>query len=159
MKKGKRLFISLVVLTVAVVFCVPATYAGHDQGGCKQGGHQKKLDEKVFYKAHFILMNQEELGLTEEQVATIKDLKIATKKDLIKREAEIDLIAVDIKTALWQDTIDVAAVNALIDQKYMLKKEKTKALVAAYATLKNTLSTEQRQAFKEVLKKCKKSGK
>ncbi|NQV03860.1 MAG: hypothetical protein HQ532_00015, partial [Candidatus Omnitrophica bacterium] len=72
------------------------------------------------------------------------------------KKAEIDLIAIDIKAALWEDTIDLGSVNTLIDRKYELKKQKTKALVAAYAALKGMLTKEQIKNLKGLCKKGKK---
>ena len=64
----------------------------------------------------------------------------------------IYIIAIDIKSAMWEDTIDVNSTNALIDKKYDLKKEKAKALVAAYAELKSMLTDEQQKKLKSLCK-------
>ena len=63
------------------------------------------------------------------------------------------VIAVDIKKAMWQDEIDVSAVNALIDKKYSLKTEKAKMLVAAEVQLQSILTAEQKQELKQLKKK------
>ena len=39
----------------------------------------------------------------------------------------------------------------MLDQKYDLKKEKTKSLIAAYAELKKILSKEQKELLKELV--------
>ena len=87
-------------------------------------------------------------NISDEQVKKIKGLKVSTKKDLIRKKADIDIVALDIKSALWEDEVDLATVNALIDRKYDLKKEKAKSLVAAYAALKGILTEEQRDKLK-----------
>ena len=119
----------------------------------------KGLEKKFFYKAHMILKNRDELGLSDKQVKKIKDLKIETKKDLIRKNAEIDIVALDIKAAMHGDQIDTALVNKLIDKKYDLKKEKTKSLVGACAAVKGTLTREQKDKLKGLWKKCKKGMK
>ncbi|MBN1493746.1 MAG: Spy/CpxP family protein refolding chaperone [Candidatus Omnitrophica bacterium] len=140
---------------VAMMVCAATVEAG----SCGKGGGKGKDDwaSKVMMKAHCLVMHQEELKLSDDQVAKIKDLKYNTKKALISKKAEIELVMVDIKRATWQDEIDVAAVNALIDKKYALKNEKAKMLVAAQAQLQSILTAEQKQELKQLKKqiKCK----
>jgi len=153
-----RKFVTLValVLVLAIGFLAPMAHA-FDCGKGKAGwqGGSKDCKEKIFLKAHKILKNKEELGLSDEQVQKIKDLKISAKKDLIRKEAEIDILKVDIKSEMYKDTIDVAAVNAFIDKKYDLKKEKTKSLIAAFVALKNILTEDQKKKLKEIYGKSK----
>ena len=114
-------------------------------------GHGKKsLDEKFMKKAHFIMLYQDELGISDETVDGIKALKIETKKNLIMKNAQIEVLAIDIKSGLYAEKIDVEAIDKLIDQKYELKKEKAKMLVAAYATLKGMLTEEQMDTLKGI---------
>ena len=42
-----------------------------------KGGHGYSLKEKFFHKAHFILVHQKSLELTEGEVESIKALKMA----------------------------------------------------------------------------------
>ena len=147
----KRVLAIFLVLTLVFSAAAIETYAKD------MGGHGKKgLEDKFSGKAHMILMNKEELGLSDKQVATIKDLKLKTKKDVIRKKAEIDVLALDIKAAMYGDAIDTEAVNELIDKKYELKKEKAKSLVAACATLKDTLTDDQKAKMKDLYKNCKK---
>ena len=150
--KAKALMIAFLIAVLTLSFALPSVYAG---------GHKKGLDSKVLKKAHMILKNKEELGLSEEQVEKIKNLKIETKKSLVKQKAEIEILGIDIKAKLWEDAINTEAVNKLIDQKYELKKAKAKSLVEALASLKNILTDEQKTKLKEVYKSYgkEKSGK
>lgn len=139
------------VLMLSIFLIAPASYA--KKGKCdghhgQKGKQEMKLGEKFFHKAHLIVMNHDELGLTKEVVKEIKKLKVATKKSLIKQKAEIDLIAVDIKSSLYEDKIDVAATTVLVDKKYELKKAKAKSIVQAFADLKGKLSDEQMKKLK-----------
>ena len=118
------------------------------------GGHEG-LEEKFFRKAYRILKNQDELGLSDRQIEKIKDLKIEIKKDLIRKNAEIDIIALDIKAAMWKERINTESINRLIDKKYELKKEKTKSLIEAYAAVKESLTDKQKDKLKDIRKKCK----
>lgn len=154
----------LIVLMLAVCFVLSASYAYSEDHGMMKGkmkggmkGSQEDMGDQFCDKAMMILKNREELGLSEEQIKKVKDLKMSVKKDLIRKKADIEIIALDIKSAMWGDVIDVNAVNALIDRKYDLKKEKAKSLVAAHAALKTVLTEEQKKKLKDICgKKCKK---
>lgn len=151
--KKKQLLTYVVVFILAVSFIVPVVMA-EDGRGKGKGHYGKKgdLQGKLMKKAHFILKNKEELGLTDEQVDKVKTLKIETKKSLIRQKADIAIIAIDIKAALWEDTIDKVAIGKLIDQKYDLKKASAKTLVGAYADMKSVLTDEQKEKCKELFK-------
>jgi len=127
---------------------------GYGGGGFKHGhsGSGGDLDKMFFMKAHFILENSDELGLTEDKVEAIKSLKTDTLKSLIKQNADIAVACIDIKSKLHDYPIDVASTNALVDQKYELKKAKTKTLIDALAKLKGTLTQEQYDKLREIWK-------
>jgi len=142
-------------LTVALMFSVMAVEALAYDGGKAKGQHEG-LEGKFSGKAHMVLKNQDELDLTDKQIKEIKKLKIETKKDLIQKNAEIDIIALDIKAEMYGKQIDTDAVDKLIDKKYDLKKEKAKSLVRACAGIKEILTSEQKDKLKDIWKKCKK---
>ena len=149
MKISKFLFLGVIFTCFAL-----SAQAGQKGSSC---GSKKCLEEKLYHKAHTFLIYEEELGLTEEKVKKIKELKHETKKELIRSKADIEIIAVDIWAELYNNPIDVDAVNKLIDQKYEIKKAKTKALIQALATLKATLSEEQYATMKKIWKDSKKN--
>lgn len=153
----KRLMVAAMLVSAMMLgFPASDSYAEHN-GKSKEGCG--RFEDKFFYKAGCILKSKDELGLSDRQITQIKELKINTKKDLIRKNAEIDILAIDIKQAIWQDPIDTDAVGKLIDKKYDLKKEKTKSVVKAYAALKGILTEEQKAKLKDLRKKDKKNGK
>jgi Spy/CpxP family protein refolding chaperone len=152
MKDRKFGIIFLLVLSLVIYFPLMALAQScpkKSQQGCR-------LDKKIFCRLHSALANQEKLDLSDDQVAKIRELKMSTKKDLIKRDAEIDIISVDIKSKLREDKIDKENIGKLIDQKYELKKEKAKALIDACAGLKSILSVEQNKKLNNLTcqKRC-----
>lgn len=162
--------VALVVVLVAflaVSFLALDSYAEMQGKGMKKDGgmckmckmkkmgdmDKKDLTSKFYMKAWVAMENQEELGLTDKQVGQIKTLKYETKKDVIKKNAEIDVIAVDIKVSLWEDSIDTQSVNMLVDKKYNLKAEKTKTIINAMAKFKSILTKDQMTKLKDLCKK------
>ncbi len=144
-----------VFLAIALIFSV-MTVEALAYGDGKAKGQHENLEERFSGKAHMILKNEDELGLTDKQIKEIKKLKIETKKDLIQKNAEIDIIALDIKAEMYKKQIDADAIDRLIDKKYDLKKEKAKSLVKACVGVKETLTSEQKDKLKDIQKKCKK---
>ena len=139
------------VIAVALVLLVAGNTFAYDQ---KSGGsHDKGLDEKILKKAHVILVNAEELGLAEKQIDDIKAWKITTKKQVIKLNADIEVFKLDVYAQMWQDSIDVATVNGLIDQLYGLKANKNKLMVEAYINLMELLTEKQKVALKVLCRK------
>ncbi|MDP3920635.1 MAG: hypothetical protein Q8R76_07510 [Candidatus Omnitrophota bacterium] len=140
-----------ILLIIACMLLVsPYALAGHGQRGGDSGYHHAGLEEKFFHKAHFYLENQEELGLSEEQIAQIKSLKIDVKKNMIRQDAEVEILKIDIHSALWQDQPDVDAIHKLVDQKYDIKRTRAKTLVSSIVQLKGMLSAEQSTKSKEI---------
>lgn len=154
------------VLSLLVLSMVPVSvYAGHGKechkkecskcSGCEKcsyGKEQGGLKEKFYHKAHFMLQNAEAIGLSEDQVMSIKQQKIDLEKMLIARHAEIEIAALDIKAAMHAYPVDEAKLLSLVEQKYAIKEAKAKDLVKAYAKLRNGLSEAQNAKMKEVWK-------
>ena len=110
------------------------------------------LSDKFFHMAHAIFENHEELGFSEEKLRKVKDLKINTKKGLIKATAEIDIVGVDIMAKMWEDSPNVLEINKLIDKKSALKRDSVKKLVSAFLSLKKMLSKEQLHKLHSICK-------
>ena len=108
--------------------------------------------EKFFHFAHLALENHEELGLADEAVKKVRELKIGTKKSLIRNRAEVELLMVDIISSLYQEKPDVAAINRLIDKKFDVKKVGMKKLIASFVAVKKLLSKEQMKQVKAICK-------
>ena len=111
--------------------------------------------EKFFHFAHSILENYEEIGLTDEAAKKIKELKIGTKKSLIRNTAEAELLMVDIISKLYTDKPEISEINKLIDKKFDVKKAGMKKLIAAFVGIKKLLSKEQMKQMKAI---CKSEG-
>lgn len=151
---SKKIAISA-FLAFALVLSLTAFKAYAYDGGKKEGFH-KGLEKKFFYKAQLILKNKDKLGLADKQLKKIKSLNIKTKKDVIRKDAELSIIVLDMKAAIREKQIDTAAVNKLLDKKYDLKRDKAKSSLAAYAALKRILTDEQKGKLKNILKRHKK---
>ena len=108
--------------------------------------------EKFFHFTHSVLENYEELGLTDEDAKKIRELKIGTKKSLIRNTAEVELFTVDIIVKLHEDKPEISEINKLLDKKFDVKKAGMKKLIAAFIGIKKLLSKEQMKKMKAIFK-------
>ena len=108
--------------------------------------------EKFFHFAHSIVENHEELGLTDEAVKKVRELKIGTKKSMIRNRAEVELLMVDIISSLYQAKPEISEINKLVDKKFEIKKAGMKKLIAAFVGVKKLLSKEQMKQVKAICK-------
>jgi len=145
----KRIFVLMLaisfVLMQGVVFAANAGHGGKDM-------HKMSTKEKFFRKVKMIYMHQDELAISDKQLDKIKKLKIDLKKELIRKDADIELIRIDIEALMYEDKMDLGAINKLIDQKYEVKKAKAKKTIASYAKLKEILSEQQMKDLKKLCK-------
>ncbi|MFC1577118.1 Spy/CpxP family protein refolding chaperone [Candidatus Omnitrophota bacterium] len=163
--KTRIFLIPLLVTAVALSAVMTDVYADGYRGkaGCGCSKSRADLKSKLYKKFSGIFANQEELGISDGQMKKIKSLKVEMKKDIIRKEAAVEIAAIDIKAMLREDKIDTDAIGKLIDKKYDIKKEKAKSLVDTYAKLKDILTKEQQDKLKGLYKKsrggtCKKCG-
>ena len=148
------------ILTMALALIVGLTQSvcfadkGYRHG---EREYQKKSIEAKFFKTvRLIYLYQVELKVSDEQLDQIKALKLALKKDLIRKKADIEVIKADIHSLLYEDEVDVAAANRFIDQKYEIKKAKSKMIVESYAKLKKVLTKEQMDKLRQIVRDQKK---
>lgn len=147
MSNKKRLMAGFGMLVLSMTLALSLSYADH---GGKYG--KADLESKFYKKIYMIEKNQAELGLPDDKLEVLKKLSLETKKAVIKQDAEIEVIALDIKQKLYENPVDIEGTNKLVDQKYDLKKAKAKTLVEAFAKVKSTLSKDQWAKLKELHK-------
>ncbi len=150
----KRKLTSIITLILVLGLMHSNSFAEKGHGDF----HKKmSMSDKFFMKIKMIYENQKEIGVTDDQLVQIKKIKTELKKDKIRKEAEIAILKIDIRSLMHKDKIDVAAVNKLIDQKYEIKKAKTKKVVESFSLLKKIITKDQMRQLKNLRKNKKKS--
>ena len=156
-KKYSFLFLGMGLILGSWWFMGNNAAANHGGFEGYSHGYKGGLESKLFHKARFYLNRADEIGLTDEQVDKIMAIKLNAKKESIRRGADIEILKLDLFSALKEPKIDVPSVNKLIDQKYDIKKAGAKYMVQAFADMKSVLSQEQHDKVK-ALWKDKKNG-
>jgi hypothetical protein len=161
MNKKRTVLFALLVFSLAIYVPLMVYAQGCKKEYPKKGSHGCGFEKKIICKLRLAMAHQDLLGLSEDQMAKIQSLKTSAKKDIIKQDAEIDLITVDIKSKLHEDKIDKKGIEKLIDQKFDLKKAKAKMLIGVCAELNNILSGEQKKKLNGMIchkKRCPKKN-
>ena len=156
-----------VIRIFILAFCVLALASTHAladscymKGKCdmmhEHGKMMSKMDRGDMFscKIRFIMEKASELGLSDDQAEKVKALKYSVKKNLIRKDADIETLTLDIKEALGKDEVDLSAVNNLVDKKYTIKAQKTKDLIEACANVKKILTKDQQKKLKELCSSC-----
>jgi len=131
----------LLVVNPLITEACPKSSKG-DKKSCKM----TKIKDKV----KMLWLHKNYLEITDEQIEKLKGIKHSTIKDIIRAKADVEIIAVDVKSALWEDKIDLGNVNKLIDSKYDAKKKIAKAYVTALAGIQDVLNDAQNAKVKEL---------
>ena len=160
----KKIFISMIALAACAFMTAPAyaecsmkggagcTDKGHGQMAGDDEDYQCPVTAKFFKKAHFFLGKQDELGLSNEQVETIKALKMDVKKIYIQQMADMQVWMLEIEAKMSAEKINVDELNGLIDKGTASMTDSVKKVVAAYAKLKAVLSADQAAKAKTLWK-------
>lgn len=116
----------------------------------KMGPGMKGMNESTETEKYIRL--KAELGLTEAQVTQLETIKADHQKAQIKRQSDIKIAEVDIKTLEKKEPVDFNAIREKTKQISALRAESELAIIDTREKAYNTLTTEQKTKLPEVLK-------
>ncbi len=156
----KALLASLIIAGMVMANTTTVQAWSGKKGGCMKCASkaEKCKISKLKKKVKPLWKNQAELGITDDQLKQIKEIKHAAIKEMIQLKADKDIIMVDLKSAMKSPSINVGQVNSMIDAKYATKVKTAKTFVKALADIQQVLTEEQRVKWLEMCKKCCSSG-
>jgi Spy/CpxP family protein refolding chaperone len=140
-----------VTLTFVVLFAT-AALAGHrgastgraGMGGPRMGGAGMGASmERNLFPAEFVLRNQVALGLSADQVASIKKQVGDTQGNLLDAKVDLGRVTEQLRTALAGAKVDEAAALSLATQAMDLEKQVKTAHLGLLIRVKNVLTAEQ----------------
>ena len=94
------------------------------------------------------LLNQ--VGLTADQKAKIEVLNSENQKAAITKQAEMDILRVDLKTEMDKDTIDIVKISELADKIGKARAELTTMKILHVAQMANIMTKEQRTKLEQL---------
>jgi Spy/CpxP family protein refolding chaperone len=110
--------------------------------GMMRGSHHRMMH---------ICMNY--LGLDAKQRQQIREIKLASLKDVIHKRADMQIAHLELRDLLAQDPVDMKAVAAKVKQIEGLRAGIQLALIKAKEEVKAKLTPEQRQKLMEMMGK------
>jgi len=153
----KKLLVSGLVISGLIMASPTALLAGGHGGSKCYKSSQKESScksSKLKKKLKTLWANKDALELKDKQLDKIADIKHTALKDLIQLKADKEIVAVDIKTAFWADSIDLNKVNDLIDKKYAAKAKTAKVFAKALSDVQKVLTIKQNEQWKEIMLKA-----
>ena len=98
-----------------------------------------------------LLRNREKLGLSDDQVKKLEQLRSDFEKETIRNEADIRVAELDLNNLLQAQSADLAKVEAKIREVERLRADLRIARIRAIEKGKALLTAEQRKKLQELL--------
>lgn len=93
------------------------------------------------------------LGLDDKQKDALQALRSKTMKDMIKKLADKQIAALELRDLLSKDPVDMKAVEAAAKKNESLRTEMFLTHVKAHEEMKSILTPDQRKKLKEMVEK------
>jgi hypothetical protein len=98
-----------------------------------------------------LLRNREKLGLSDEQVKKLEQLRSDFEKEIIRNEADIRVAEIDLNNLLQASSADMGKIEAKIREVERLRADLRIARIRAIEKGKALLSAEQRKKLQELV--------
>ena len=146
----KRTLSLLTLLTIAFVLTlgINTLYAGQGPGHGPRMMGPGGDDDGPWMMMDRDLLNQ--VGLTADQKAKIEVLNSENQKAAITKQAEMDILRVDLKTEMDKDTIDIVKISELADKISKARAELTTIKILHAAQTANIITKEQRTKLEQL---------
>ncbi len=99
---------------------------------------------------HFYFSNREALGLTDDQLEKLHDIKVNFKKSFIMDKAKLEVAKIELEEQLDGDQVDMKAVKKKAKEISGLKETLLLAKVRTRVDAKKILNEEQRKKAKKL---------
>ena len=146
----KRTLNLLTLFTIAFVLTlgINTLYAGQGPGHVPHMMGPGGDDDGPWMMMDRDLLNQ--VGLTADQKAKIEVLNSENQKAAITKQAEMDILRVDLKTEMDKDTIDIVKIGELADKISKARAELTTIKIMHAAQTAKIMTKEQRTKLEQL---------
>ncbi len=167
---SKRTF-SWIIPAIVVCTLVFIASVANAQKGMMKGKHEKGMMSHTYMKGEkhhggmghmgrmredhhgghmFFLVMQDDLGLSDEQISTLRTLKSKTEKQMIRTTADLDILQIELHDLLREDKVNVKTVDSKIEKIGKLRTEVHKVHVHAKLDAQKILTAEQLKKVREL---------
>lgn len=98
-----------------------------------------------------MLHHRQQLGLGDEQVAKLRELRSVFEKEAIRARADLRIAEVDLDDLLDQDQVDLAQAESLVRRQEGVRSSLRLARIKAVEQAKAVLTAEQRQRLRRLV--------
>ena len=125
----------------------PGMQAPGGPGGWQRGfGHGHRRPSFV----RMVLMNRQELGLTPQQVDSLRKLGMDSRRAAIRRSADLQIAQVDLLGLRLSDPVDMGKVEAKVREIEKFKGDGRIAAIRTAEDAKAQLTAEQREKLRSL---------
>ena len=125
----------------------PGMQAPGRPGGWQRGfGHFQGHRRPSFIR--MVLMNRQELGLTTQQVDSLRNLGMDSWRAAIRRRADLQLAKLDLMSLRFSDPVDMGKIEAKVREIEKLRGDGSIARIRTAEAAKAQLTAEQREKLK-----------
>ena len=125
----------------------PGMQAPGGPGGWQRGfGHFQGHRRPSFIR--MVLMNRQELGLTTQQVDSLRNLGMDSWRAAIRRRADLQLARLDLMSLRFSDPVDMGKIEAKVREIEKLRGDGSIARIRTVEAAKAQLTAEQREKLK-----------
>jgi Spy/CpxP family protein refolding chaperone len=139
----------IVLVASAVLILVAGSWAFADPEGCgacgMRGGSMRggMQGEGIGPMHHDFMGRVEQLNLDQSQQAAVKDIRLRTKKEMIKKRSDLEIALVELQEVLGKDAVDMKAVEAKLKQVEWLRTAVHLTMIKEQEEIKSKLTAEQ----------------
>jgi len=139
----------IVLVASAVLILAAGSWACADPEGCgacgmRGGGMRGGMQGEGIGPMHHDFMGRvEQLNLDQSQQAAVKDIRLRTKKEMIKKRSDLEIALVELQEVLGKDAVDMKAVEAKLKQVEWLRTAVHLTMIKEQEEIKSKLTAEQ----------------
>jgi hypothetical protein len=122
----------------------PGRSGGWQRGSGHRHGHRKPSFVGI------LLMNREKLGLSTQQVDSLRKLGMDSKRASIRRKADVQLAQLDLMSLRISDPVDMGKIEAKVREIEKLKGDGSIARIRTAEAAKAQLTAEQKEKLKSL---------
>ena len=127
----------------------PGMQAPRRPGGWQRGfGHSQRHRRPSFIG--MVLMNRQELGLTTQQVDSLRTLGMDSRRAAIRRHGDLQIATLDFMSLRWSDPVDMGKIEAKVREIEKFKGDGRIAAIRTAEAAKAQLTAEQREKLKSL---------
>jgi len=127
----------------------PMMQAPGRPGGWQRGAGQHQRRRRPPFIA-IVLMNRQALGLSTQQVDSLRKLGMDSRRAAIQRKADLQIGMLDLMNLRWSDPVDMGKIETKVREIEKLKGDGLVAKIRTGEAVKAQLTAEQREKLKNL---------